>query len=35
MASQRAYYLVRPDGVDVPHAATVFQQWLMLASAGR
>ena len=35
MASQRAYYLVRPDGADAPHAATVFQNWLMQASVGR
>lgn len=35
MASQRAYYLVRPDGVDAPLAATVFQHWLICTSAGR
>ena len=35
MASQRAYYLVRPDGADAPHVATVFQNWLMQASVGR
>jgi LysR family glycine cleavage system transcriptional activator len=34
MVSQRSYYLVRPDGVDAPLAATVFQQWLLTASAG-
>lgn len=34
MTSQRAYYLVRPDGVETPLAATVFQHWLMRVSAG-
>jgi LysR family glycine cleavage system transcriptional activator len=33
MASQRAYYLVRPDGVDAPLATTIFQDWLVRASA--
>lgn len=33
MASQRAYYLVRPDGDDAPPATTVFQDWLVRASA--
>jgi LysR family glycine cleavage system transcriptional activator len=30
LANQRAYYLVRPDGGDIPPASQIFLEWLLL-----